>query len=129
MLASAFQCVPLILEEAKFHSSPLKKIPLEADGMRLEIQSCGDRSLPQGILHWVFLMVGGSPWSFNIPRTIFSRMFVHHVLFLSLSQRADLFIDQKSLDRKTPEAFQDGEVPSPRKDLLIFQDNKDRISF
>ena len=129
MLASAFQCVPLILEEAKFHSSPLKKIPLEADGMRLEIQSYGDRSLPQGILHWVFLMVGGSPWSFNIPRTIFSRMFVHHVVLLSLSQRADLFIDQKSLDRKTPEAFQDGEVPSPRKDLLIFQDNKDRISF
>ena len=95
MLASAFQCVPLILDGAKFHSSPLKKTTLEADGIRLEIQSWGDQSLPQGILHWVFLTVGSSPWSFNIPRTIFSRMFVHHMVFLSLSQRADLFIDRE----------------------------------
>ena len=129
MLASVFQCVPLILDEAKFHSSPLKKTTLEADGIRLEIQSCGDWFLPQGILCWVFLMVGGSPWSFNIPRAIFSRILCITWCFSLLSQRADLFIDQESLDRKTPEAFQDGEFPSPRKDLLIFQDNKDRISF
>lgn len=89
MLASAFQCVPLILMKQNFIQA-LLKTTLEADGIRLEIRSWGDWSLPQGSLHWVFLMVG-EPMEFQHSILSFKDVCVLHGV--SLSQRADLFID------------------------------------
>lgn len=115
--------------DANFYSSHSKKSTLETDGMKLETQGCEDWSLPSypslGISY-------GRQFSMEFQYTLYYlfKNFAQHGVFLSLWVRGLIcFLTKTAEIENSQRQFRIEKFPPLGKNWLIFQENKDGVSF